>query len=170
MRRYKKKSILSMRQAICFLILGLMAGTVFTFGTVYSNADVPRESCARIETEFLDDKKIYSKRSSYLKEIAIDCADGERYFINGVSIDQALLYEVEMLSEGDAVTLLIHPKSHRILEFTAGDRLILNFEDTIAKFEKENVGFIILGIFSYCFAVVGLYHIVEQKFFRKNKR
>ncbi len=40
----------------------------------------------------------------------------------------------------------------------------------LMKLEKEKIGFIVLGIFSYSLAFIGLYHIVARKFFRKKKR
>lgn len=169
MKHYRKKSTLSMQQAIFLLIVGLLVGTVFTFGNAYWHADVPREDCRRIETEFLEYKKIYVKRSFKVKEIAIDCSDGERYFIDGVSVNRELQYDVEMLSEGEWISLLIHPNSNTILEFAAKGRLILDFEDTAEKLGKEKIGFIILGAFFYFFASVGLYHIVAYKFSGKKK-
>ena len=170
MKHYRKKSRLSTQQAIFFLIVGLLLGTVFTFVNAYASADVPKEACRRIETEFSDYKKIYNKRSFHVKEIGIDCSDGERYFIDSVSIGQELLYEVEMLSEGEPITLLIHPNSNKILEFSTKNRSILEFEDTMEKLGKEKIAFIVLGSFFYFLAFVGLYHIVSPKFFRKKKR
>ena len=163
-----KKMRLSMQQAIFFLIGGLLLGTVFTFGMAYWNEEIPRESCKRVETEFLD---YHENRSRHrIREILIDCSNGERYSIDGVSINEALKNALENLSEGERIRLLIHPNSDTILEFSCGGGLILEFKDTIKKLGQEKNGFGILGGFMYFLALVGLYHIVAQTIFKKKKR
>ena len=171
MKRYKKKSSLSMQQAIFFLIAGLLMGTVFTFGMSHWNEEIPREACKYVETEFLDYHEDRPPRKpAHIREIIIDCSNGERYFIDGVSINKELRNAVGNLSEGERIRLLIHPNSDTILEFSCGDGLILEFKDTIKKLGQEKNGFGILGGFMYFLAVVGLYYIVTPKISKKKKR
>ena len=168
MKRYRKRSSPSMQQAIFFLIVGLLMGTVFTFGMSHWNENVPREACKYVETEFLDyheDRPL--RRPSHIREIMIDCSNGERYSIDSVSINEELKNAVENLSEGEKITLLIHPNQDKILELSDDDGLILEFEDTITKLGKEKNAFGILGGFMYLLALVGLYHIAAQKIFKK---
>ena len=167
-KRHKKKSSLSMQQAIFFLIVGLLLGTVFTFGMAHWNEEIPRESCKRVETEFLDYHENRSRHS--IREILIDCSNGERYSIDGVSINKELRNAVGNLSEGERIRLLIHPNSDTILEFSCNEGLILEFKDTIKKLGQEKNGFGILGGFMYVLALVGLYHIAVQTIFKKKKR
>ena len=160
-----------MQQAIFFLIIGLLMGTVFTFGMSHWNEEIPRESCKYVETEFLDYHERHPLgKPSHIKEIMIDCSNGERYSIDGVSINEELKNAVKNLSEGEKITLLIHPNQEKILELSDGDGLILEFEDTITKLGKEKNAFGILGGFMYLLALVGLYHIAAQKIFKKKKR
>ena len=168
MKRYRKRSSPSMQQAIFFLIVGLLMGTVFTFGMSHWNENVPREACKYVETEFLDYHENRSRHST--REIIIACSDGERYSIDSVSINEELKNAVKNLSEGEKITLLIHPNQDKILELSDGDGLILEFEDTITKLGKEKNAFGILGGFMYLLALVGLYHIAAQKIFKKKKR
>ena len=170
MKRYKKRSGPSMEQAIFFLIVGLLMGTVFTFGMSHWNENVPREACKYVETEFLGYDEIRPLHNSHIREITIDCSNGERYSIDGVSINEELKNAVKNLSEGEKITLLIHPNQEKILELSDGGGLILEFEDTITKLGKEKNAFGILGGFMYLLALVGLYHIVADKIFKKKKR
>ena len=171
MKHYRKKSSPSMQQAIFFLVVGLLLGTVFTFGMSHWNEEIPRESCKCIETEFLDYHERHPLgKPSHIKEIMIDCSNGERYFIDGVSINKELRNAVGNLSEGERIRLLIHPNSDTILEFSCNEGLVLEFKDTIKKLGQEKNGFGILGGFMYFLALVGLYHIAAQTIFKKKKR
>ena len=77
--------------AIFLLIAGLFLGSVFTFGMQYWNSEVTPEECTVIDTEFVSYEERHGvKRPMEIKEIAIDCANGERYFIDGVSINTDL--------------------------------------------------------------------------------
>ena len=166
-----KKMRLSMQQAIFFLVVGLLLGTVFTFGMSHWNEEIPRESCKYIETEFLDYHERHPLgKPSHIKEIMIDCSNGERYSIDGVSINGELKNALENLSEGERIRLLIHPNSDTILEFSCNEGLILEFKDTIKKLGQEKNGFGIWGGFMYLLALVGLYHIAAEKIFKKKKR
>ena len=58
--------------AIFLLIAGLLLGCVFTFGMQYWNANVIREECTVIDTEFVSYKEIRKpKRPMEIKEIAV---------------------------------------------------------------------------------------------------
>lgn len=171
MKHYRKKSSPSMQQAIFFLVVGLLLGTVFTFGMSHWNEEIPRESCKYIETEFLDYHERHPLgKPSHIKEIMINCSNGERYFIDGVSINKELRNAVGNLSEGERIRLLIHPNSDTILELSCNEGLVLEFKDTIKKLGQEKNGFGILGVVMYFFAFVGLYHIVAYQFSKKKKR
>ena len=171
MKRYRKRSSLSMQQAIFFLIAGLLMGTVFTFGMSHWNENVPREACKYVETEFLDYHEDHPLgKPSHIKEIMIDCSNGERYFIDGVSINEDLKNAVKNLSKGEKIRLLIHPNRDTILELSCNEGLVLEFKDTIKKLGQEKNGFGILGVVMYFFAFIGLYHIAAQTLFKKKKR
>ena len=86
--------------AIFLLIAGLFLGSVFTFGMQYWNSEVTPEECTVIDTEFVSYEERHGvKRPMEIKEIAIDCANGERYFIDGVSINTDLKNSLSMLSQ-----------------------------------------------------------------------
>ena len=101
-----------------------------------------------------------AKTVAKIKEIAIDCSNGERYFIDGVSINDELRNQLSLLSAQENITLLIHPNSNTIVEFSSDNAVLLDFNDTIDKLDGEATGFIFLGLFMYFCALVGLYYTV----------
>ena len=100
-----------------------------------------------------------SKRPMGIKEIAVDCVNGERYFIDGVSINSDLRNSLSELSEHQNIRLMIHPNSNVIVEFSTENRTILTFDETIRKLGGEATGFLFLGLFMYFCSLVGLYYV-----------
>ena len=167
----RKSDPMPFKLAIFILAIGILLGSVFTFGTQYWNKTVTRESCNVVKTQFLSYDEIWhSKPTVSIVEIAIDCADGNRYFIDGVSINEELRNQLSTLSPNDNITLLIHPNSNTIVEFSSSQNVLLNFDDTIGKLDGESSGFLFLGLFMYFCALVGLYYTAYHIICKKIKR
>ena len=163
-----KKEPMPFGLAIFLLITGLLLGSVFTFGMQYWNSGVTREECTLIETQFIAYKEIHQpKRPIKIQEIAVDCANGERYFIDGVSVNTDLQNSLSKLSRQQEIHLLIHPNSNTIVEFSTENGTILTFDETIRKLGGEATGFLFLGLFMYFCSLVGLYytafHIIKKR-------
>lgn len=155
----RKKSI-TLNQAVALLIIGIVLGTIFCIGVPYWNSKVSRAECTPVETQFVSYMEIrQQKRYTKVKEIAIDCSNGERYFIDGVSIDDNLREGLSELSKDENIRLLIHPNSNTIVEFSVDDGTLVPFRGTIRRLAGEAKAFYFLGIFMYFSAVVGLYYI-----------
>ena len=166
----RKSDPMSFGLAVFMLVIGILLGSVFTFGTQCWNKNILRDDCTVVETEFLSHEEIRQpKRIMKIKKIAIDCADGNRYFIDGVSINEELRNQLSLLSKNDNITLLIHPNSNTIVEFSSGNGILLSFDDTINKLDDEASGFLFLGLFMYLCALVGLYYTVYHIIRRKPK-
>ena len=148
--------------AVLLLIVGLLLGTVFTFGQQYWNAQVTPDRCIEVQTRFLDYHEHWKIKSTRIHEISVDCENGERYFIDGVSVNERVRDALAFFSPGDEIRLLIHPNRDTIVEFTTQSRVILAFDDTMAKLRGEANGFLGLGIFMYFSAVVGLYYMAAH--------
>ncbi len=156
--------------AVFMLVIGILMGSIFTFGEQYWNKNVPREECMVVKTQFLSyDERWNVKPTLRIVEIAIDCADGNTYYIDGVSINEELQDQLSLLSKNDNITLLIHPNSNTIVEFFNDQTVLLTYEETISKLDGESFGFLFLGFFMYFCALVGLYYIVYHIIRRKTK-
>ena len=154
--------------AIVMLLIGILLGSVFSLGMQYWNAKTTREACTVVKTQFLSYDEIWhAKPTISIVEIAVDCADGNRYFIDGISINDELREKLSLLSENESITLLIHPNSNTIVDFSSSHGSLLVFDETINDLDCEATGFLFLGFFMYFCALVGLYyavfHIVRKK-------
>ena len=155
--------------AIPLSLVGLLLGSIFTFGMSYWNANVSREECHKIHTEYITYTGIrYSKRPTALKEILIDCENNARYYIDGISITSSLLDKLALLDQHEQITLLVHPHSNVILEFSTETDMLLTFEDTLVRLGSEKIGFLFLGAFMYLCAALSIYHILLH-FVRRKK-
>lgn len=159
MKKYNSYSM-SPKYAVFLFIIGILLGSVFTFGMQYWNKNVARKDCTIVKTQFLSYDE--NRHRGHIQEIAIDCADGNRYFIDGVVIDKKLLNKLSSLHKNKNITLLIHPNSNTIVEFSIGKNVLLNFDETITKLGKESYVFLFLGIFMYFCALVGLCYTVHH--------
>lgn len=163
-----KRDPMPMGLAIFLLIAGLLLGSVFTFGMQYWNSEVTREECLPIETQFISYTEIRNtKRPAKIQEIAIDCVNDERYFIDGASINTGLSNALSDLSVQQKISLLIHPNSNTIVEFSTENGNILAFDETIRKLSGEATDFLFLGLFMYFCSLVGLYytafHLIKMR-------
>ena len=164
-----KNEPMPMGLAVFLLVLGILLGTVFTFGMQYWNKEVTRRDCNEIQTQFLDYEERYSR--SGVKEIAIDCANGEKYYIAGVCINTELRNTLAKLTDNQNITLLIHPNSNTVVEFATETKTLLLFDTTITKLGIERTGFLFPGFFMYFCALTGMYHIIlNTRKHRKRKR
>ena len=81
MRKHKPEPM-PFNLAIVMLLIGILLGSVFTFGMQYWNAKTTREACTVVETQFLSYDEIWhAKPTISIVEIAVDCADGNRYLL-----------------------------------------------------------------------------------------
>ena len=157
--------------AVFMLAIGILLGSIFTFGMQYWNKNIPREECRVVKTQFLSYDEIWhTKPTVSIVEISIDCTDGNRYFIDGVSINEELRNQLSSLSKNDDITLFIHPNSNTIVEFSNDQAVLLKFDETISKLDGESSGFLFLGLFMYFCALVGLYYTVYHIIQSKTKR
>ena len=156
-----KSDPMPLNLAIVMLLIGILLGSVFTFGMQYWNAKTTREACTMVRTQFLSYDEIWhAKPTISIVEIAVDCADGNRYFIDGISINDELREKLSLLSENESITLLIHPNSNTIVDFSSSHGSLLVFDETINDLDCEATGFLFLGFFMYFCALVGLYYVV----------
>ena len=158
MKKVKKNESLSLSQSIVLLVVGIFLGCIFTFGMQHWNQEVTRDSCTIVETQFMDYHIIKHRRR--ISEVAVDCTDSERYFIDGVLVNSELKNNLSQLMTNDEITLLIHPNSNSVAEFSAGDVTLIKFDEAIDKLGNEATSFLYLGVFMYLCALLGLVNVV----------
>lgn len=153
-------SEISQDRAIFLLLAGLFLGTIFIFGTRYWHAPVSREDCTQVNMEFVSFRE--RTRRGSIQLIYIDCANGQRYELDGACISQPVLEGVENLQPQEPITLLIHPNSDTILELSGESGTLMALDDAAQRVAGDTLLFTVLGILMYAAALGGLYNLIRQ--------
>lgn len=161
-------SEISQDRAIFLLLAGLFLGTIFTFGMRYWHAPVSREDCTQVNTEFVSYRE--RTRRGSIQLIYIDCANGQRYELDGACISQPVLDGVENLQPQETITLLIHPNSDTIMEFSSESGTLMEFDDVAQRVAGDTLLFTVLGILMYATALGGLYNLIRQWRRQRNRK
>lgn len=155
-----RKKKIPLGTAIELLVIGLLLGSVFCFGTPHWYKDVPREECIQIETQLLKYKQITSRHGNV--EIRIDCTNGEQYFIDRFVGTSELAEKTAKIVHGEDITLLLHPNSDHIMELSTNSETILPFSVASERTRYNATGFFHIGLFLYFCALLGAYCIVRN--------
>ncbi len=115
------------------------------------HAPVSRENCIPGEaTEFALTGNVPSeKHSAHLYRLR----NGQRYEIDGACIGQLVLDGVENLQPQEPITLLLHPNSDTILEFSSTSGTLMAFDDATQRVANDTLLFTALGILMYAAAL-----------------
>ena len=161
---------MTLGQAILFLIVGAILGTVFTFGQHYWKAPIEREEAITVESEYSYHTQRLVRPDSHA--VSIHCSNGEIYSIDAHCVTHDILDYLDALEKGTTLNMLIHPNSDTILLLDVNGQSILDFDEVIDDLNSANVGFLCLGIFMYALAVCGavrLIVIAVRKYIGLNK-
>ena len=158
-------SEISQDRAIFLILAGLFLGTIFTFGMRYWHG---REDCTQVNTEFVSYRE--RTRRGSIQIIYIDCANGQRYELDGACISQPVLDGVENLQPQETITLLIHPNSDTIMEFSSESGTLMEFDDVAQRVAGDTLLFTVLGILMYAAALGGLYNLIRQWRRQRNRK
>lgn len=157
-RRLKK--LPSLGQAIFLLVIGLILGTVFTVLMQHTQGPVTMDEAIPVSAVMQDVRGSYTRRyrqGTRLQEILIRFEDHEQLSIDSTIATEALLNRLSGYAPGTAFDMLVHPNSDTILTLRINEQTILTFEESIAKLQRENTGFFVLGAVMYLFAAFGLF-------------
>ena len=169
----KEKQKTSPGTAVMLLVVGLILGSIFVFGSQYWGEPIQREDAIEISATYeayeINPGKI---RKHHIKQIEISIADHSSVYIDGACVSEDVKDGIKELPEGAKLNMLVHPNSDTVWELKHGDKTILSFEESQKDIKDENIGFIILGIFMYFCAVIGFGSLLMRgvKARKNNKR
>ena len=154
------------------LVVGLILGSIFVFGSQYWGEPLQREDATEVSAIYeayeINPGKI---RKHHIKQIEITLTDHSSVYIDGACVSEDVKDGIQTLPEGAKVDMLVHPNSDTVWELKHGDKTILSFEESQKDIKNENIGFIILGIFMYFCAAIGLSSLLMRGIrTRKRKR
>ena len=157
MSKRRKKQEMTPGTAVMLLVFGLLLGSIFVFGSQYWGEPIHRDDAIEISATYeayeINPGKI---RKHHIKQIEITLADHSSVYIDGACVSEDVKDGIKALPEGAKLDMLVHPNSDTVWELKHGDKTILSFEESQRDIKNENVGFIILGIFMYFCAAIGI--------------
>ena len=162
---FRKKMTLG--QAILFLIVGAILGTVFTFGQHYWKAPIEREEAITVESGYSYHTQRLVRPDSHA--VSIHCSNGEIYSIDAHCVTYDILDYLDTLEKGAKLNMLIHPNSDTILSLDVNGESILDFDGVIDDLKSANIGFLCLGILMYILAVCGAVRLIVIAVRKLNK-
>lgn len=148
-------------QLMLIIIIGLLMGTVFVFGFSYWNSEVSRTECIQSTPMYESHKLNY--RKARLQEIIIYFSNEEMLTIDGASINDELVKEIEKLDIESKIIVLYHPNSNTIMEMVVNGKVLLDFDTTMIQIVNERNGFILLGCAMYLFAFISVIELIKMK-------
>lgn len=162
--RHRKQPETVPKAAAWFLVIaGILLGTVFSFGTHYSESPVSKEEAVYTEAVFESYEKIYGRYT--LNEIKVLFRDRDPLYIDGTCCSQTVLDEMADLKPGTVLCMYVHPNSNTLLDIQYGNNSILLFDYASEKLSAEVTGFLFLGIFMYLTAIYGSIKLIRKETF-----
>ncbi len=149
-------------EAVILAVLGLLLGTVFTFGMRYWQSPVMKTEAIYDEAVFTSYKETLSRYGN-LKEILLRFEDREQVSVDSACLTDEVIAQIEAITPGTTLTLYVHPNSNTVLELTRHGEVILPFDETVKKVATEANAFAVLGIFMYLCAAAGILRLLKKQ-------
>lgn len=162
-RKKKRFAEISKFEALFLIIVGLLLGTVFTFGMHYWQSPIPKEEAIHVEATLSSIHENYGRHG--LNEIIVRFEDHEQLCIKSPCLSSSVVQQVEALKPGSRLNLYAHPNSDTILELSYQGKIILAFDDAVKKLSWEVSAFTFLGAFLYLTAAFGAIKIIRKEVF-----
>ena len=161
-RRFKCIDSISKKgQLILTIVIGLLIGTIFVFGSLYWYSEVNRTDCIQSHPQYESHKFNYHRTT--INEIIIYFSNDEILVIDDVSINDELTTEIDKLNSNSNIIVLYHPNSNTILEMIVNGKVLLDFDTTITRIVNERNGFIFLGCIMYLFAFISMVELTKMR-------
>lgn len=158
---------------IAFLVAGLIAGSVLTFGVQYWNSPITRDEAISVTGTLESAKPTYKRHRGstrvHLSDIMLYFTDLEGYMsISRALTTQALADELTALPPGTAVDMLVHPHDdNRVLSLTAGGTEYVHFDQALQALRREANTSLVLGLCFYALAAYGTWSAVVRWRYRR---
>lgn len=165
MKRYGKMHSERIPKSVAWflLVVGVVLGTVFTFGMRYWEASVTRDEAIYVEAEYASYEILYGRHRSTVSEVKLFFNDREPLFIDGACCNQGVFDKLEAAESGAVFKMYLHPNSNTLLEIQNNDVIILQFENAVDALMSEISAFLILGILMYLIAVFALIKLIRKE-------
>ncbi len=148
------------------MIVGLFLGFVF-LQMPGNNTVIHRADATKLVGTLQDCTVHYQK--GHLHTITLSFSDIDKQFIHDVCTTNTLADALTALPVGTDMTLLVHPRSHNVLEIRVGEETLLEFDRSQELLSNNAGGFGILGFVMITIGILcGIRFVrLEIKLYRK---
>ena len=158
MKRQRKR--MSRSEAIVILVIGLLLGTVFTFGEQFWHAPVDRRELRYVDAAYQRYK--YADGGRHIS-MTLYFENEEPYDIAVECVNDELLQKLDAIAPGTVLHLGVHPNSNTLMEISDHGQPVLPFEQAAKRGALRARGFLLLGLFLYGGAAYALYALIRGK-------
>lgn len=155
------KNMSKKTQAWICIIIGLIVGTVFTFGMQYWNSPITKDEATYTEAIFSSYKERY--KDGNVNELILYFENHDELTVDNTCCSQEVVDKIHSLKEGAILKIYYHPHSNKILEMTCNGNTILQFDNSASKLSRDRQGFTALGIIMYFVAVYGVIMLIRER-------
>ena len=137
--------------ALVMALVSIFMGTVFS-STLILNQPIDREEATELTYTYKDFTG-HEKGKGGFTEIKLIFSDGSALYIDASCVTDKIFKAIEETAPGTDFNMLVNPNNDYIVELVVNDVVILDFETAQKSLEIDGVGFFILGIVMYVFAI-----------------
>ncbi len=153
--------------ALVMALISIFMGTVFS-STLYPNQPITREKATQISGDFKEAEG-YRKLKGGYTELSLFFYDEQRQYISSCCVTDELLEALKKTPVGTEFKILVNPNNDYVVELIAEDVILLDFDYAQKALKNNSIGFFILGIVMYVFAIIFIIQAVLD-FKKKMKR
>ena len=164
-------SAISIKGSLILAIVGLVLGTVFSFGMWYWDEMVDRDEAVSSTAKF-EEYEVHSElKNGSTKWIEVRFSDRDPIEIYTTFVSDEFEEAFKDLYIGEEVHIIQHPETGEVLDMRTDEVVLLDFDEVKTDSLIENAGFTVLAIFAYASGGVGIltfiYCLVKRS---KNKK
>lgn len=165
MKRYGKMHSERIPKSVAWflLVVGVVLGTVFTFGMRYWEASVTRDEAIYVEAEYASYEILYGRHRSTVSEVKLFFNDREPLFIDGACCNQEVLDKLDTVISGTELQMYLHPNGGELLDIRNNGISILRLDDAVDAVSSEVSAFFIIGVFMYLIAAAALIKLIRKE-------
>ena len=159
----RRSKPISKSSAIILLVLGLLLGTVFTFGEQFWHASVDRRELRSVDAVYQRYRYVQSGGHNSHSSMTLYFENEEPYDIAVECVNDELLQKLDAIAPGTVLHLGVHPNSSTLMEITDHGRTVLSFEQASERGAFRTRGFLLLGLFMYTCALYAAITLLRGK-------
>lgn len=158
----KRHLMLTRKESIFLLIVGFLMGSVFLLNALLWKAPLGSGEAIAAEGSFSEYQESRHARQSR-GEVIVRFTDLGQQSVAAAYVNDQLLAQLDQLTPGDRVCLLLHPNSSAIVGMTVNGRTVLDFDRVQEIARRESAGFTVFGLFLYAIALFAAVSLMKGR-------